>query len=108
MRHNITENTPKFLITRPDVVESFLNFKVAKKDLLIGNRAYGRLKGLKYVKNKGGEFLVRLKNKAFNLYANNNKKFNMLQTLMWTSHILDLKIFSCKLKFVPKKQENQY
>lgn len=71
----------QFLITRPDVGESFLNFKVAKKDLLIGDRAYGRLKGLKYVKNKDGEFLVRLKNKAFNLYDNNNEKFNMLQNL---------------------------
>ncbi len=29
-----------------------------------------------------------------------------IANLMWTSHIQDLKIFSCKLKFVPIGQEN--
>lgn len=74
-------NCDQFLITRPDVGESFLNFKINKGDLLIGDRAYGRLRGLKYVKKRGGYFLVRLKNKAFKLYGKDNREFNLLEGL---------------------------
>jgi hypothetical protein len=58
----------QFWVTRPEVGESFLNFRVGAGDLLMGERAYGTLKGFGYVKQQRGEFLVRLKHKAFPLY----------------------------------------
>jgi hypothetical protein len=58
-----------FQLTRPDVGESFANFPVAPRDLLIGDRAYGTLNGLWHVKGNGGDFIVRLKNGAFPLYV---------------------------------------
>ena len=58
----------QFLVTRPCVGESFLNFNVAPGDLFMGDRAYGRLKGLKYIIEKGGDYIVRLKSKAFKIY----------------------------------------
>lgn len=57
----------QFILTRPEVGESFLNFEVNKPDLLIGDRAYGGLKGLIYVRQKEAHFIVRLKNKAFRI-----------------------------------------
>jgi len=57
----------QFIISRPDVGESFINFKVQEKDLLLGDRIYGRLKGLCYVKDNGGDFIARFKTKAFSL-----------------------------------------
>ena len=56
-----------FTITDPKTGESFVNYKVNKKDLFIGDRAYGRLKGLLYIKKYDGEFIARFKNKAFTL-----------------------------------------
>ena len=63
----------QFIITQPNVGESFVNFKVEPGDLFIGDRAYGRFKSLKYVKDNGGDFITRFKNKAFSLYYNNEE-----------------------------------
>ncbi|HED05050.1 MAG TPA: IS4 family transposase, partial [Ignavibacteria bacterium] len=68
-----------FFISRPNIGESFVNFKINDGDLLIGDRAYGRLKGLLHVRKNGGLFLVRLKNKAFRLYDKNDNEVQMLQ-----------------------------
>ena len=67
----------QFIITRPDVGESFLNFEVNEDDLLIGDRAYGRLKGLKYITAKGANYIVRLKSKAFTIFKD-DKEFVMV------------------------------
>ena len=58
----------QFLITRPDIGESFVNFGISEGDLFIGDRAYGRLRGLTHVLSNGGHFLTRLKNKAFKMF----------------------------------------
>ena len=67
----------EFTITDPSVGESLTNFTVEPGDLILGDRAYGRLKGLSYVKERGGDFLIRLKNKSFTIYKNNGKEFNL-------------------------------
>lgn len=71
----------QFSLTKPDVGESFVNFKVEKGDLLIGDRAYGRLKGLKHVMDNGGDFMARLKNKSFKMYDINGKEIKLLELL---------------------------
>ncbi len=58
----------EFHLTGPKVGESFARFQVSPGDLMLGDRAYGHLKGFRYVLGHGGHFLTRLKNKAFNLY----------------------------------------
>lgn len=57
----------EFHVTGPRIGESFCRFKVAPGDLIMGDRAYGHLKGFRYVLDCGGHFLSRLKNKAFGL-----------------------------------------
>ena len=71
----------QFVISRPDLGESFVNFKIDDGDLFIGDRAYGRLKGLKHVVKHNGHFLVRLKSKAFNIFAPNGNELNLLDEL---------------------------
>ena len=57
----------EFHITGPKVGESFARFGVSSGDLMLGDRAYGHLKGFRYVLGHDGHFLTRLKNKAFSL-----------------------------------------
>ena len=71
----------QFMITRQKTGESFTNFKVSKGDLLIGDRAYGYLKGLKHIRQNDGDFLARIRAKAFNIYDSNNKKIKLIRLL---------------------------
>jgi len=57
----------EFHVTGPKVGESFARFHVSPGDLMLGDRAYGHLKGFRYVLGHRGHFLTRLKNKAFSL-----------------------------------------
>ena len=82
----------EFIITRPEKGESFVNFKVNKNDLLIGDRAYGRYKGMIYVQDKGGFFLTRYMNKAYTLYDEHGDEFNLIESLkpLKVGDILDI------------------
>jgi len=71
----------QFFITRQDKGESFLNFDIKANDLLIGDRAYGRYNGMKYIHNKGGYFLTRFMNKAFTLLRMDGSRFKLLDQL---------------------------
>lgn len=57
----------EFHVSGPRVGESFARFQIFPGDLMLGDRAYGHLKGFRYVLGKGGHFLTRLRNKAFSL-----------------------------------------
>jgi len=77
-----TLKSDHFQLTRPEVGESFTNFPVAAGDLLIGDRAYGTLKGLEHVRGNGGDFIVRLKKGAFPLYVpGSERKIDLLARL---------------------------
>jgi hypothetical protein len=86
----------QFVITRQEQGESFSNFKVEPGDLLIGDRAYGRLKGIKHIRKHGGEFLARLKNKAFRICDGNFKELGLFDILkpLKEGQILDRTIFA--------------
>ena len=71
----------QFIISRQNVGESFVNFKVNPGDLYIGDRAYGRLKGLEYVRKNKGDFLARLKNKSFKIFDKSSNEINLLNLL---------------------------
>lgn len=68
-----------FKITTPKVGETFRNFPIKKGDLLIGDRGYGSIAGINYVIDNGGDFLVRIKNKAFKIMKNENEEFCLLE-----------------------------
>lgn len=73
-------NCEDFKITKPDIGESFINYSVRENDLFIGDRAYGRLKGLSYIKGNQGEFVARYMHKAFSLLKDGDE-FKILNEL---------------------------
>jgi hypothetical protein len=71
-----------FQLTEPDKGESLLNFPVVPGDLLIGDRMYGTLNGFWHVRNSGGDFIVRIRSKAFPLYVpGSERKIDLLARL---------------------------
>lgn len=60
-------NCDEFKLSRQDLGESFSNFDIAPGDLVVGDRAYSRLKGLWYVRERGGHFLTRYFARSFTI-----------------------------------------
>jgi len=58
----------QFKVTGHEISESFRNFVVRAGDLLLGDRAYARLNGLRHVIQNGGDFIVRLGYRSFAVY----------------------------------------
>ena len=68
-------------ITTPEKGEKLSNYPVAKGDLIIADRAYGRVASISYVLSNGGDFLIRLKNKAITLRNKDGTIFQLLNNL---------------------------
>ena len=64
----------QFKLTEQSTGESLKNFNIEEKDLTIADRAYGTIRSIEHCLNNGGEFIIRIKNKAFNLYNQNREK----------------------------------
>lgn len=75
----ITLQCDQFIVSRQKVGESFCNFAVHENDLFIGDRAYGRSRGLKHVRDHQGHFLVRIKNKAFPMLDDTGHAVSLLR-----------------------------
>jgi hypothetical protein len=71
----------EFYLTGPRVGESYCRFKVAKGDLILGDRAYGHVKGFRHVLSHGGHFLSRMKNKAFALLDAGERERSLTELL---------------------------
>lgn len=64
----------QFKITRQSTGESLKNFTFAKGCLVIADRAYGTIKSIGHCLAAGGDFIIRIRNKAFNIYDASGKK----------------------------------
>ena len=71
-----------FQITDQKVGETFRNYPIKKGDLLIGDRGYGSISGINYVIKNEGDFLVRIRNKAFKIMKNENEEFCLLENFL--------------------------
>jgi hypothetical protein len=58
--------------------ESLTRFRVAPKDLLLGDRGYCRAPGLAYVQQAGAHYLVRLHSTALTLFDPHGRKVDLL------------------------------
>ena len=61
-------NCQQYKITDEKTGETLKNFEIRKKDLIIAGRAYATITGMEYCLENGGDFILRIRNKAFNLY----------------------------------------
>ena len=61
-------NCQQYKITDEKTGETLKNFEIRKKDLITADRAYATITGMEYCLENGGDFILRIRNKAFNLY----------------------------------------
>lgn len=61
-------NCQQYKITDEKTGETLKNFKIRKNDLILADRAYATITGMEYCLENDGDFILRIRNKAFNLY----------------------------------------
>ncbi len=61
-------NCQQYKITEEKTGETLKNFEIKENDLIIADRAYATITGMEYCLGNGGNFILRMRNKAFNLY----------------------------------------
>lgn len=89
-------------LTESKIGEKMINFeKLGANDVIVADRAYGSLKGIKYLKEKKCEFILRLRAGAFSLYNSEGFKVEL------TSCFEELKAgeISDKILFYKEKDE---
>ena len=94
----------QFKITRQPTGESLKNFTLAKGCLVIADRAYGTIKSIEHCLAAGGDFIVRIKNKAFHIYDASGRKLvfaDWLRTVGETAEELTIYIRNSEKKLIP-------
>ena len=80
----------QFKLTEQSTGESLKNFEIKEKDLIIADRAYGTITSMEHCLNSGGDFIIRIKNKPFNLY---NTSLQILSMMIKTKNLLFQQVF---------------
>ena len=72
----------EFLVTDNKTGEKLRNFrKVGKNDIVIGDRAYGTISGITYLKQRGADYVLRIKSNGFTIYNGKKQKTDLLKRL---------------------------
>ncbi len=94
----------QFKLTEQSTGESLKNFEIKEKDLIIADRAYGTVTSTGHCLKGGGDFIIRIKNKPFNMYDGQGKKIllsDWLKTLGSEAGEISVYIKSSDKKLVP-------
>lgn len=94
----------QFKVTEQSTGESLKNFTLEKGCLVIADRAYGTIKSIEHCLSSGSDFIIRIKNKAFNLYNSSGEKIiytDWLKTVDETAAELTVYIKTKSKGFVP-------
>ncbi len=94
----------QFKLTEQSTGESLKNFDIKEKDLIIADRAYGTIRSMEHCLNSGGDFIIRIKNKPFNLYNQNGEKIllsDWLKTVGKKAAELTVYIRNSNKTFIP-------
>jgi hypothetical protein len=73
--HTMTSDT--FKITKEETGETLSNFDFRRGDLVVADRAYGTLNGMKHCLNCGADYILRLRTNCFAVYDGNGNKFDI-------------------------------
>lgn len=76
-----TMNSETFKITSEETGESLKNFELQPKDLILADRVYATITGIEHCQKSGAEFILRLRNKAFQLYDKDKNKIMLADLL---------------------------
>ncbi len=94
----------QFKITGQSTGESLKNFTPAKGCLVIADRAYGTIKSTEHCLAAGGDFIIRIKNKSFNICDAGGRKLvfaDWLSTVGETAEELNAYVRNSEKKLVP-------
>lgn len=94
----------QFKITEQSTGESLKNFTLTKGCLVIADRAYGTIKSIESCLAVEGDFIIRIKNKAFNIYDADGRKLiftDWLRTVGETAEELNIYIRNSEKKLIP-------
>lgn len=85
----------QYKITSKKTGESLKNFTIQPDSLVIGDRAYGSKTGIEYCQEKRGNFIFRIRNRAFKLYDENKKEITLLEKLKKATETeaVDIKVY---------------
>lgn len=70
-----------YKITEQKVGESLLNFEFKPGQLIIADRIYSTIKGIKHCMERGADYILRMRANSFSLYDECGKKINLLDRL---------------------------
>jgi hypothetical protein len=71
----------QYKITGQKIGESLQNFEMCPGDLMMGDRAYVGLAGMRHCLEKGGDFLLRYRKNSFKLFGEDDEEIDLLRVL---------------------------
>ena len=72
----------EFLVTDSKTGEKLRNFKkIGKNDIVIGDRIYGTIQGIAYLKQRNADYALRMKSSGFNIYNGKKQKIDVFKRL---------------------------
>ena len=75
-------SSAEFHITPESTGETLENFKLQPEDLIVADRIYATITGMEHCRNAGADFIMRLRNKAFNLYDENGDQLHLTEDIL--------------------------
>jgi len=70
----------EFLVTDRKTGEKLRNFKkIGKNDVVVGDRIYGTIPGITYLKQRNAGYVLRIKSSGFNIYNGKKQKIDLLK-----------------------------
>ena len=73
--------THQYAITDNKTGETLRNFTLRENDLVIADRAYGTLRGIKHCLAAKANFILRLRTNCFSVYDKDGKKIDLLEAV---------------------------
>jgi hypothetical protein len=89
----------EFHITDRKTGEKLANFKqFGKNDIVMGDRIYGTLPGIAYLKEQGAGYVLRIKSRGFRIYDGRKREIDLLESLssLKEGEIADMKV-KCRM-----------
>jgi hypothetical protein len=72
----------EFLVTDMKTGERLVNFQdIGEQDIVMGDRMYGTLPGIRYLRQRKAGYVLRIKSRGFTLYNGKKQKIDLLRRL---------------------------
>ena len=77
-----TMSSSEYHITQETVGETLENFELQPNDLVLADRVYATITGIEHCRKARADFVMRLRNKAFNLYNQDGSVIHLTEDIL--------------------------